>query len=36
VLVLVTAAELADLPGARGRSAPVRVDIDADGWALQS
>lgn len=36
VLVLVTAAELADLPGAGGRSAPVRVDIDADGWALQS
>lgn len=36
VLVLVTAAELADLPGAGGRSAPVRLDIDADGWALQS
>lgn len=36
VLVLVTAEELANLSAARGRGTPVRVDIDADGWAIRS
>jgi hypothetical protein len=32
VLVLVTADEIEGLPGAEARIAPLRIDIDADGW----